>query len=339
MAFYNSNKLLKSDFPPLSILICVKNDLPNIKKNLETWVSQGFDRKEILIIDDFSGKELKHFIDKMKLKKGSLSYYKVRTNLPGKKQAIKEGLSFSRYKWVLLTDADCQPVSNNWASLMMSKAVDGDKSIVLGYSPYSVPTKALLFLWIHFEAWLSGVLYLSFAARGIPYMGVGRNLLYNKTIISDFDLSKNNDIISGDDDLLISQISHGKNTTICIEPDSFCYTSPKSSWTEYFNQKLRHYSTASRYKLKHQVLLSLFSFSQVTFYFLLINEIAFGNWITGMFFYLLRMIFVLPIAFRNIKKLKAEFSIFHFLIFDVLLVLYYMLFSVTFIFPKAKNWR
>jgi len=339
LANYNPNTPQEHDFPQLSILICVKNDLSNIKTNLNTWLSQRLDHKEILIVDDFSGIELKQFIDKMKLKKGSLSYCKVKTNLPGKKQAIKEGLSFSRYNWILHTDADCHPVSNNWAAHMLSASDQGDKSIILGYSPYSVPQKSFLFFWIHFEAWLTGLLYLSFALRGLPYMGVGRNLLYNKTTISDEALSKNTDIASGDDDLLISQISHAKNTSICIHPDSFCYSIPKASWTSYFKQKLRHYSTASRYKFKHQFLLSLFSLSQIVFFISLCLSFVIGDWILATIFYSIRLVIILPIALKVISKLRAEFTIIHFVFFDLVLAVYYLVFSFSFLLPKPKSWQ
>jgi glycosyltransferase involved in cell wall biosynthesis len=339
LANYSPNKPTKQNIPPFSILICVKNDLSNVIENIDTWVSQNSNQKEILIIDDFSGINLKQFIEKMKLEKGSLSYYKVKTNLPGKKQAIKEGLSFSRYNWSLLTDADCKPIGNNWAQLMLSTALDNNKSVVLGYSPYKVPSKSLLFLWIHFEAWLTGLLYLSFSLRGLPYMGVGRNLLYDKAIVSNEALIKNTDLISGDDDLLISQISNATNTTICIDPESFCYTSPKTSWSSYFNQKLRHYSTASRYKFKHQLLLSTFSISQFVFYLFFFLCIFNDVWEISLTCYLVRLLIIMPIVLKNIDKLKAKFSIFHFLFLDFFLSLYYLFFSLSFLWPKSKKWQ
>ena len=314
VANYSPNNSSGQNITPFSILICVKNDLSSVIENIDSWVSQNSNQKEILIIDDFSCIEFKHFIEKEMLKKQNLSYYKVKTNLPGKKQAIKEGLSLSRYNWTLLTDADCQPNSNNWAQLMLSTALENNKSIVLGYSPYRVTSKSLLFLWIHFEAWLTGLLYLSFSLKGLPYMGVGRNLLYNKAIVSDEALIKNTDIISGDDDLLISQISNATNTTICIEPESFCYTSPKTSWSTYFSQKLRHFSTASRYKFKHQVLLSTFSISQFIFYLFLILCVFNDAWEVSLICYSVRLFIIMPIVLKNIKKLKAEFSIFQFLL-------------------------
>jgi len=248
-------------------------------------------------------------------------------------------LSFSRYNWVLLTDADCQAFSDKWAKTMISSAIDHQKSIVLGYSPYAIPVKSTLFMWIHFEAWITGLLYLSFCLRGLPYMGVGRNLLYDKRLITEKVLAKNKDIISGDDDLLISQISNPNNTTICIDPNSFVYSSPEKSWSSYFNQKLRHYTTASRYKFKHKFLLTLFSLSQIAFYIFIILSLLNGDILLGLVCYISRIIIVLPIVQKNIKQLKAEFTLSYFLLLDVMLSFYYIIFSFSFILPKFNRWK
>ena len=301
-------------------------------------MSQGLDQKEILIIDDFSGIETALFIKKMKEQKGSLSYYKVKTNLPGKKQALKEGLSVARFNFVLLTDADCSPKSNNWAKLMTSATLGGRFDVILGYSPYSVLKKTWLNLWIHFEAWMTGVLYLSFCLRGLPYMGVGRNLLYNKSILPPSALTEIKTTPSGDDDLLISQISTVKNTSICIDPNSFCYTYPSPSWSSYFKQKKRHYSTATHYKIKHQLLLGTFSLSQILFFVLSFLAILNNSVWIPIVLYIIRVLIITFIGSKLMRLLKAEFSKTHLLLFDILLSIYYVLFSFTFLFPKQKEW-
>ena len=70
-------------------------------------------------------------------------------------------------------------------------------------------------------------------------------------------------IRSGDDDLFINQASNKENTTICIEPISFTYSDAKTSFSEWFNQKRRHISTAKYYKGFDQFKLGLFYLTQL----------------------------------------------------------------------------
>ncbi|MBT8232875.1 MAG: glycosyltransferase [Saprospiraceae bacterium] len=321
----------------VSVVVCAKNDLNYIRNNMPKWLDQQGISHELLIVDDFSGIETQHFIEKMKAIHGCLSYYKVKTNLPGKKQALQEGMSVSSYSDILLTDADCEPNSNYWAKNMSSVAYSHKADIVLGYSPYKIIKKNLLHKWIHFEGWLTGVLYLSFALKGLPYMGVGRNLFYKKSIIPSSVFDDNNHVASGDDDLLINKLSNSKNTAICIHPDSFCTTMPKDTWKAYYAQKSRHYSTASFYKWHHKILLGVFSISLVLFYFLLIINM-FTNPKMSLLIYLLRIVIMIPISFKLIKKLEGQFSLFELLIFDFLLFLYYLIFSFSVFIPNKKTW-
>ena len=81
---------------------------------------------------------------------------------------------------------------------------------------------------IRFDAAHVAVQYLSFALAGIPYMGVGRNLAYQKSLFYE-----NNGFIShytipsGDDDLFINRVASRSNTSVMLNPGSFAYSEPK----------------------------------------------------------------------------------------------------------------
>lgn len=329
---------LKNTEKAVTIMVCAKDEEVNLQKNIPFWLAQKHKHMETLIVDDFSGIKTFHLIDKLRQKERYLHYYKVKLNIVGKKQAILEGLSKSSHKWVLLTDADCFPASKLWLKTMIETAESSQKEIILGYSPYKINKKGLLQLWIHFEGWITGISYLSFAAIGIPYMGVGRNLLYKKSLITQNAMSKHLDIASGDDDLLINTISNKDNTDICIHPNSFVYTQPADSWNNYYRQKTRHYSTSKRYKLLHKILLSAYSFSQIAFFSLLIILLCKRFYLLCLCIYLFRIILILPVANALKDKLDAKFKLFQFLLLDFLQAIYYIIFSFAVIFPKKNNW-
>src|SRR5207248_2072491 len=86
-----------------------------------------------------------------------------------------------KYDILLLTDADCKPVSKLWIKLFAGNYSDSKTEIVLGYSPYSVRPDFLNYL-IQFDTIFTAMQYLSFCISGKPYMGVGRNLSYRKKL-------------------------------------------------------------------------------------------------------------------------------------------------------------
>ncbi len=321
----------------VSLIICVKNELENLKRNIERHLVQNHPDYELVIADDFSSDNTSDFVEKIDNETGFLKYYKVKQNKLGKKQALSEALAFSEHNWVLLTDADCRPASNSWITSMSTSRFSDKIRIILGYSP-TESGSSWLSKWAHFETWLTALQYLSFASRGLPYMGVGRNMMYDKSLLTPTTLSRYSDLSSGDDDLTIMQIATKDNTTINLEPESYVYTAAPRSFSAYWKQKTRHYSTAISYKGVHIALLSGYSLSHVGFYVLLLCGLIKGPFLLSLGLYLLRLLAILPVVFRLKKRLKANFLLVDFMIFDLLQVFYYMIFSFAVLFPQKNKW-
>jgi hypothetical protein len=194
-------------------------------------------------------------------------------------------------------------------------------------------------MWTHFEAWITAVQYLSYSLAGIPYMGVGRNLLYKKDILTAETFLKNADLVSGDDDLTINQLATAKNTSLCIAPESFIYTYPKNSWREYYKQKRRHYSTSLRYKSIHKILLGSYAFSQVFFYVFLAALLLSKAYFTVAIFYVFRLLIIYPSCKKLIKLLEAKFTFLTFLRLDLMQAFYYPIFAISVLFPQKNKWQ
>jgi hypothetical protein len=85
----------------------------------------------------------------------------------------------AKYEWLVFTDADCYPKSNQWLRKLASKC-DEKTEIILGYSPYR-KENGLLNDFIRYETFMTAVIYGTFTLSGMPYMGVGRNMAYKKS--------------------------------------------------------------------------------------------------------------------------------------------------------------
>ena len=321
----------------VSIVICVKNEIENLRKNLPTIMRQTYMNYSVLVADDFSSDNTTEFLKQIDSEKGIIKSFKVKENKPGKKAALSEAIDHSESEWILLTDADCKPHSEVWIASMLDVAQSAQKQLVLGYSPYK-KAQSIVSKWAHFEAWLTAIQYLSYAKRGIPYMGVGRNLLYHKALLSPAMIRKYDHLTSGDDDLTVMQVATAGNTAICLDPKSYVVTAAPHSFRDYLKQKTRHFSTANAYQSKHKFLLGLYSFSQILFFLMLGYLLCTQQSLPALIVYVVRMVLLLPAVVRLKKKLAAEFSLFWFPVYDLSQALFYMIFSFAVLFPQKSKW-
>ncbi len=90
------------------------------------------------------------------------------------------GILKAKYEYLLFTDADCIPTSNQWIE-KISQGFQPGKEIILGYGKYE-ETNGFLNKIIRYETLLIAWQYFSYAVHGQAYMGVGRNLAYTKNL-------------------------------------------------------------------------------------------------------------------------------------------------------------
>lgn len=277
LAFYKQKK--KSEqLPPLSVVICAKNEYFNLEKNLPYILKQDYPKFEVVVVNDSSDDETDFLLMQFLNEYQNLKVVNFRENVnffKGKKFPLSIGIRCAKFDNIVLTDADCRPISENWLKSIQSNFTE-QIDIVLGYGKIS-EEKGLLNSLIRFDTLQTALTYFSFALIGKPYMGVGRNLAYkrdifykNKGFISHYKIK------SGDDDLFINKVAKRKNTSIAITPDSQTISEAKHSFSDWFNQKRRHLTTGKYYKFSTKFILGLFSLSQylffVTFVLLLIGQ-------------------------------------------------------------------
>ncbi|MCU0397075.1 MAG: glycosyltransferase [Cyclobacteriaceae bacterium] len=248
---------------PVSVIVCAHNEVENLRELIPLLLNQDHPQFEVIIVNDRSSDGTYDYLLQASAGNDRLKVITV-DHLPdrmhGKKYGITLGIKKAQHEIVLLTDADCRPATRQWIRTM-SQQVRPETDFVLGYSPYE-KRSGLLNLFIRFETLLTGIQYISFALLGLPYMGVGRNLAYRKSLFLKVKgYTDTMSITGGDDDLFVNKHALGKNTVVCVNPDALVYSIPKSTLREYYGQKVRHLSAGKYYKTRHKVLLGLFSFS------------------------------------------------------------------------------
>ena len=270
---FNKYKLPKNNFnQPVSVLICAKNEAKNLLEKLPFFLKQNYTNFELILINDCSNDNTLEVMEQFKKDSNiSIKIVNVTANEQfwgSKKYALTLGIKVASNEHLLFTDADCEPISNTWISEMVNN-FSRQHQIILGYGAYKKIEKSFLNKLIRYETILTAIQYFSYSKIGIPYMGVGRNLAYTKSLFYSVNGFANHiKIKSGDDDLFINQVATKNNTINCYSPNSFTESSPKITFKEWIQQKRRHVSTASYYKPLHKFLLGAFYSSQLLFWVL-----------------------------------------------------------------------
>lgn len=184
----------------------------------------------------------------------------------GKKIALTLAFKKAAYNYFILTDADCRPVSAEWLQQMFS-GFGPHKQIVLGFSPYE-KRSGLLNALIRYETFTTALNCFGFAAKGKPYMGVGRNLAYSRELYQKVGgFSTHSHLPAGDDDLFVQSAATPTNTAVVLNDDALTISEPKITFRGWWKQKIRHLWVGKYYTADSKRMLSVLPLIQ--FFFIL----------------------------------------------------------------------
>jgi cellulose synthase/poly-beta-1,6-N-acetylglucosamine synthase-like glycosyltransferase len=305
---------------PVSIIICARNEAENLRKFLPSVLEQDYPDYEVIVVNDCSEDNSYEILGKYLTQYPHLRISTINKDpkfTHNKKFAQFIGIKAAKNEILLFTDADCKPESDKWIEGMTSQF--GDKiNFVLGYGGYFRENR-LLNKYIRCDSITIAMQYLGMAIRGIPYMGVGRNLAYRRSVFfTNKGFGSHNHIVSGDDDLLINTVATGENTTVEFRSETHTRSVPSSGLNEWVTQKKRHLTTAPYYKFRDKLLLLVEPLTRILFYTTFIVLLSFTflwPWVLAVF--VLRSIIQI-IVFALVQKKLNEYGLLVYLfIFDI----------------------
>lgn len=245
------NYNVSTKLPPISVVISARNEAENLERFLPSVLEQDYPEFQVVVVNDGSEDDSELILAKFKSKYKHLYYTSIapdRKFKHGKKLPLSLGIKAAKYEHLILTDADCRPASNQWLKKMAQSLSLPEKELVLGIGNYE-KTKGFTNLWVRYDTFTIAIQYIGYALSGKPYMGVGRNLGYTKSLFE-----KNNGfkshiyLASGDDDLFVQEAATPKNTAVCIDPLAHTISAPPANLKKWFEQKERHLTSSYRYK-------------------------------------------------------------------------------------------
>lgn len=239
------------ELPPLSVIVYAGyEEHEELQRNLQALLEQDYPAYEVIVILDEKDNRSKDFLTRTSERYAHLYHSFIPDSsryISRKKLALTLGIKASKYGWLVFTDADCHPASNQWLRLM-ARNFTSHTQVVLGYSGYERGKG-----WFHKRvAWdnlFGGMRHLGSALAGKPYMGIGRNLAYRRDLFYEQKgFSAHLDLQRGDDDLFVNAVANGDNTRVETDARAVMRLLPpdyKKLWRE---EKIGYTATSRYYR-------------------------------------------------------------------------------------------
>ncbi|HEY9551068.1 MAG TPA: glycosyltransferase [Prevotella sp.] len=335
------------ELPPVSIIICAHDEAENLRSNLSAVLEQDYPLYEVIVINDGNTDESKDYLTLLEEKYPHLYHSFVPASsryISRKKLAATLGIKASKYDWVVFTDANCRPQSDQWLRLL-ARNFTSRTQVVLGYSGYECG-KGRLHKQVSFDNLFTSMRYLGFALAGSPYMGIGRNLAYRKELFyQQKGFSAHLNLQRGDDDLFINRIATSDNTRVETDADSIVRMPPVWRAKDWREEKIGYTSTSYLYHGMQRWLAGAETFTRLAFYTawiaLLTVGILHSHWPiagTAITFFLLRFVIQAIVINQTAKDLKEKRSYYFTLpLFDLLQPLQSMRWKLYCLFRKRND--
>lgn len=212
---------------PASIIVYTSDRCENLDTLLQQLLAQqyapGF---EVIVINEGDSLHVRDIVEPLQTVHGNL--YLTHTpegarNLSRKKLAITLGIKAARHPVAVLTAAGAEIRSELWLQHMMRHFDAGSSTeVVLGTAtpdPYEDDCAGKRTR--SFDTAADTVVWTGDALNGHPWRGTEFNLAYTRDIFfRNKGFSRHLNLRNGDDDVFISEIARGYNTTVELSPES-----------------------------------------------------------------------------------------------------------------------
>lgn len=228
-----------SDLPSVSVVVYAHaEEAENLPNLLPALLAQDYPCYEVIVVNDAVSFEMQNAIALYECEYSNVYQTSVPEtvyNVSRKKLGITLGVKAAKNDVIVLIESNCKPQGNSWLMSMARNFVPGI-DVVLGYTRMVDNSGKKQSGFQAFNRALFAIRYLAYAIIGKPYMGVGSNMAYRKEVFfANKGFSATLNLHYGDDDLLINEIAHGRNTRVEIAPESIVesrHDNVKEAWDE-----------------------------------------------------------------------------------------------------------
>lgn len=240
--------------PQLSVIIFASDNACELKTNLPVLLSQDYPTgfEVIVVVDDKTDHETTAILEQYAAHPNLYTTFVPRSSryMSRKKLAITIGVKAAKNEWIVLTDAECRPLTDKWLTTMARNCTE-DINLVIGYSNYSASAKP----YPRFERLRDELYCMRRAVKGTALRTSGNNLMFRK---SDFmerrGFEGNLKYLRGEYDFIVNKYAREGATAVETSPEAWIEEMPptKKTWKNrhlFHNENRRHLARTMRHAM------------------------------------------------------------------------------------------
>ena len=241
-----------------SVVVCCHNESKHIERlhaeiSKTVWGAAEMGHQvDVLIVNHGSSDGSLQRLQRVAKDDPAWQIVDLERTLTSKKEALAFGIDHSQGQVLLLTDADCTPVSEDWVLHMIQGAAE-DWDVHVGLSLPSPTSTEAQSPWLRrfqrLEARRIAQRTVGAIDAGKPYMAFGRNLAFTREIwerVGGF--GSHHHVPSGDDDLWVQEaFANGARVHVSTHKESQTTSTWPDNWRAWRRQKTRHFTASALY--------------------------------------------------------------------------------------------
>lgn len=270
------------ELPPISVIVLTHDQEYELRRNLPLILEQYYPNYEVIVVDMASKDGTKDLLERLEEDHHNLRHTftpATSRDISLTRLGITLGMKAAANKWVLLTQADCTPVSHSWIR-HMANAMSHHRAaqMVLGYTRITDDNNYTKRKLQHFNLWQQ-MIALPYAEKHGAYRTGGENLLYNRDLFMQHNgFASDATLLTGATDIMVNRNSTKHNTTICTHADAVLnknVTLEKRMWKQerlFFQETRTHFKRKYLYRMNYALRVIIHALNQL----LLVLTIALG---------------------------------------------------------------
>lgn len=178
----SADDIKHTSLPSVAVVILAQEEADKLEKHLTLFLNQHYPQDyQVIVVDIHSTDGTLKLLEKMEETYHNLSHSSVPASardISMQRLAMTLGVRTACTDWVVFTQADCYPESEEWLASFMN-AVTPEKNAIIGFTKYAACDNWLMQKRQFFRLWQQMV-WIPFAENHYPYRADDTILAYRK---------------------------------------------------------------------------------------------------------------------------------------------------------------
>ena len=207
--------------PPVTILITAHDNLPELERNLHTFLEQKYPADyQVVVVCQSSDGETIDFLKRQSSENPHLYYTFIPESsryMSRKTLQITVGVKAAKYEWILLTEPACMACSEDWL-VSMTRQCQEPNHLVLGYVSTEESCKSVR----RFDIIRKAYYLLRRAQRSYGYRTNMPNVIFRKSdFMREQGYQGNLEYVRGEYDFLVNKYALCGDTAVELAPSAW----------------------------------------------------------------------------------------------------------------------